>query len=65
MTASRTDDAGSASPLNDLPQFDLDFDLDDPVDPSAVTVYDGRAEDNTTTWITVDVAHAIDLADVP
>ena len=64
MNADETNAVESASPLNDLPQFDLDYELDDPVEPTEVTLYEADAGGDTTNWITVDVADAIDLVDV-
>lgn len=44
------------------PLFDLSYDVDDPADPSEVTVYaDGTS---TTQWISIDIDHAIALEDV-
>jgi len=64
VNADETEAVDTASPLNDLPQFDLDYELDDPVAPTEVTVYEADARDDTTNWITVAVADAIDLVDV-
>ena len=64
MNADETETVDTASPLNDLPQFDLDYELDDPVEPTEVTVYEAGLDADTTNWITVDVADAIDLVDV-
>ena len=64
MNADETEAVDTASPLNDLPQFDLDYELDDPVEPTEVTVYEADLDADTTNWITVDVADAIDLVDV-
>ncbi len=50
--------------LDALPRFALDFAVDDPHAPSEVTLYDPLAEDVTTSWLTVDAAVAIDLAEV-
>lgn len=47
-----------------LPTFDLDYGLDDPDDPTAVTVFDPGAEDASTTWLTMDRRHAVPLEDV-
>lgn len=46
------------------PEFELDFDVDDQHEPSAVTIHDPQAADVTTYWLTVDAAWAIDLAAV-
>ena len=50
--------------LDPLPSFALDFGVDDPHDPSEVTVYDPLAEDVTTSWLTIEAAAAVDLVDV-
>ena len=50
--------------LADLPTFDLDFTVDDGDDPCWVTIYAEAAEEFATRWITMDVAHAVDLAHV-
>lgn len=47
-----------------LPTFDLDYGYDDPDDPTSVTVYAPNADDVCTTWITIDVHHAVPLEDV-
>lgn len=64
MNANRTNAVEPSSPLNDLPQFELEYELDDPVEPTEVTVYEVDAADTTTNWITVAVDDAIDLVDV-
>lgn len=50
--------------LDVLPTFDLSFGLDDLEAPTRVTVYAEPDEEITTHWITVDAAHAVDLAQV-
>lgn len=50
--------------LADLPTFDLNYTVDDGDDPRLITVYAEAAEEFATHWITVDVEHAVDLADV-
>lgn len=64
VNANRTNTVEPSSPLNDLPQFDLEYELDDPVEPTEVTVYEVDAADTTTSWITVAVEDVIDLVDV-
>jgi len=64
VNADEAEAVDTASTLNDLPQFDLDYELDDPVEPTEVTVYEADLDADTTNWITVDVADAIDLVDV-
>lgn len=44
-----------------LPTFDLAYGVDDPDEPTTVTVYDPEAEDRSTAWISVDAAHAVPL----
>ena len=53
-----------ASVLNDLPQFGLDYALDDPLEPTEVTVFAPDLGDGSTAWLTADVEAALDLADV-
>lgn len=48
----------------DLPTFDLSYDVDDPEDPSQVTVYSEKTGESVTHWITIDIATAVDLADI-
>lgn len=64
MSATDPGPVESASVLNDLPQFGLDYEYDDPVNPSEVTVFEAAAADRTTHWITVDVDGAVDLASI-
>lgn len=46
----------------ELPEFDLEFLVDDPVDPATVTIYTANETvDITTHWITIDADHAIAL----
>jgi 2-phospho-L-lactate guanylyltransferase (CobY/MobA/RfbA family) len=48
----------------ELPRFDLDFDLDTPDDPTEVTIYSSQRAELATHWISIDVDHAVDLRDV-
>lgn len=50
--------------LDALPEFDLRHAVDDPDAPTSVTVYDPRADDSTTAWLTADLPWAVDLRDV-
>jgi hypothetical protein len=50
--------------LNRLPDFDLEYGVDDRQEPTEVTVYDPGAEDVTTSWLSADAATAVDLADI-
>lgn len=52
------------NPLQALPEFELDYGVDDRHEPTEITIYDPLAEDVTTRWLTVDTASAIDLAAV-
>jgi len=52
------------SQLDELPTFDLDCTVDDVDHPSEVTVYSPWEGDVTTHWLSIDLAHAVDLADV-
>lgn len=55
--------AAPREPFDGHPGVRLAFALDDEDDPTEVTVYPERCADVTTTWITVDVEHAVDLRD--
>lgn len=44
-----------------LPTFDLEYGLDDPDHPTAVTVFAPDADDVSTAWISIDAAHAVPL----
>lgn len=50
-------------PSADYPTFYLCYDVDDPEDPSEVTVFSDRADEISTQWISVDAAHAVDVTD--
>lgn len=50
-----------AAILNDPPQFDLAWEVDDPVEPSEVTLFDPAAVDAATRWITADVDWVLPL----
>lgn len=54
----------AASVLGDLPQFELDFALDDECEPTEVTVFAPDLGDGVTAWISADVHATVDLADV-
>ncbi|WEL19634.1 hypothetical protein [Candidatus Nanohalococcus occultus] len=41
--------------------YELERRLDDPDDPSEVTIYDPDADNLTTTWLTADLEVAVDL----
>lgn len=47
-----------------LPEVELAHAFDDDADPRYVTVYPAHRTDVTTTWLTVDVEHAVDLAEM-
>lgn len=64
MSAAEPTPVGTASPLEALPRFELDYGVDDRREPAEVTIYDPLAEDVTTRWLTVDAAAAVDLAAV-
>lgn len=53
-----------APALDALPRFELAYGVDDRREPATVTIYDPLAEDVTTSWLSVDAAAALDLADV-
>lgn len=53
-----------SSRLASVPSFELSFAVDDEEDPSEVTVFPEDGATPTTTWITMDVEHTVDLEDV-
>lgn len=64
MSAGNAGVVDPASVLNDLSQFDLEYEFDDPSSPWEVTVFDAAASDRTTHRITVDVESAVDLCSI-
>jgi len=53
------------STLEAYPEFDLHARYDDLADPSELTVYSvADTDDPTTTWLSIDVEHAIPLEDL-
>lgn len=64
---SAADRSGSASrnPLEELPRFDLDYLVDDEDDPAEVTVLPASGDhDISSTWITIDLSHAVPLDEI-
>jgi hypothetical protein len=57
-------DALPDAPDDDLTDDALCWAYDDRRDPSEVTLYVPDEGDRTTHWLTIDVEHAIDPADV-
>lgn len=48
-----------------LPTFDLTFRYDDVENPAELTVFPAaEQEDGTTTWLTIDLEHAVSLETV-
>lgn len=47
-----------------LPSFELEYGLDDPEAPTAVTVFAPDAADVSTAWLSIDADHAVPLEDV-
>ena len=56
---SATDGRAGPSGLEQFPEFDLSYLLDDGESPGAVTVYDPDAPDSR--WIAADVSGAVSL----
>lgn len=54
----------SSDELADAPVFDLECIYDDPENPTALTVFSPKAEELTTSWITVDRGSAVSLDDI-
>lgn len=50
--------------LEDLPSFDLAYEVDDVHQPTQITLFSERLDEIATNWISIDAAHALDLADV-
>jgi hypothetical protein len=51
-------------PPADRASVDLVSAVDDEADPTQLTVYSDRDDEITTHWITVDLDHAVDLAEM-
>lgn len=49
--------------LSSYPEFELRFQFDDVETPREVTIYPAETDAITTTWITIDIEHAIALDD--
>lgn len=62
--SSSSDLQSTRGALEELPTFELGYGLDDPEDPSEVTVYAPEADALATSWITIDVGHAVPLEEV-
>jgi hypothetical protein len=63
MSTTHTDTGPIETPAAQLHQYPgvaLTFAYDDPESPSTVTVYPAAADDRTT-WVSVDVEHAVSL----
>ena len=63
MSASGEGRIETGTTLDDLPTYALDYEFDDPVEPTTVTVYEPGPEHVTTHWMTADLASAVDLLD--
>jgi hypothetical protein len=50
--------------LDDLPSFELDYGFDDPDHPTEVTIFAPDAESVTTSWLSIDAAHAVSIEDL-
>lgn len=61
-----TTDVRNSSPgdLYELPQFELDYLLDNLDEPTEVMVVPERGDQDKTRWITMDLDHAVALDDV-
>ena len=64
MSATADGPAASDHRVDDLPEFSLEYLLDDSVDPTEVTIFEPGEHENTTRWITVDIGHAVPLDEV-
>ena len=54
-------DPALTEPFDDAPAAELAFAVDDADAPTEVTVYPEDDVDVTTTWLTIDVDHVVDL----
>lgn len=59
-----THESHAGSQTSDYPVFDLSYTVDDDESPATVTVFSERPEELSTCWLSIDVEHAVDLADV-
>lgn len=62
MPSSNTTDSNRESIA--FPAFDLSCAFDDKENPTQVTIYSEADDERTTRWISIDVEHAIDVADI-
>lgn len=61
---STTDDLPVTPDHDTLPEFDLEYLCDDPVDPSKVTIFPTESDSPATEWVMADYTTAIPLSDV-
>lgn len=62
MSATDSRDRSTEAGLTAFPEFELAFLYDDDDEPSEVTVFPARFDDDlATNWITIDVGHAVPL----
>ncbi len=62
MSATDSRDRPAEAGLAAFPEFELAYLYDDDDEPSEVTVFPARFDDDlATNWITIDVGHAVPL----
>lgn len=61
MSVTTDGPAVSGNRVDELPEFSLEYLLDDAVDPTEVTVFRPCGDEITTHWITVGIDHAVPL----
>lgn len=61
MSSVRDDPPSSAEPIEDVPEFELEYLYDDPVDPSELTIFAPTEDRLATEWITVDRSAAVPI----
>lgn len=62
MTATGHTSEGPRPQLQDLPEFELSFHLDEDTDPGAVTIFrPGTDDEAAAQWITIDATFSVSI----
>lgn len=62
MNATGHTSKGSRSQLQELPEFELGFHLDEDTDPGAVTIFrPGTDDEAAAQWITIDATYSVSI----
>jgi hypothetical protein len=64
MSAIEPSEQSRSAPLEELPQFELEYLFDDDDSPTEVTIFADDPEALSTQWITVDRSCAVPLEEV-